>query len=280
MIKNLICSLLLLTNGYAYASTSTWVYNDTKGDIISCSECNRSRPIASLTKLMTAIVALEHDSDMSRPIKIGAGSKIPPGITTRGDLFAAMLVRSDNKASEILANDYPGGRKAFIRAMNQKAKQLDMTAARFVDPSGLSAGNVATIGEVSTLVQVAATQPIIADTSVLKQVEVKNRKYRVILDNTNKMLLADFDSIKISKTGYTSASGWSLAVILEHQGQRFVVIVLGAESKEKRYELAKNLIQKHHKDIEFDVAQTQNRVYNNSVIINWILGLFGYERKQ
>lgn len=62
--------------------------------------------------------------------------------------------------------------------------------------------------------------------------------------------------------------------------QQVVVIVLGAESKEKRYELAKQLIQTHSKDIEFDVAQTEKRMYNNSVIINWILGLFGYERKQ
>lgn len=271
--------LASLITGSVGASTSTWVYNDTKGEIISCSEGNRSRPIASLTKLMTAIIALEHDSDMSRPVKIGAGSKIPPGITTRGDLFAAMLVRSDNKASEILAEQYPGGRKAFIKAMNQKAKQLQMTSAKFVDASGLSSGNVATIGEVSTLVQVAATQPIIADSSVLKQVEVKNQKYKVILDNTNKMLLADYDSIKISKTGYTNAAGWSLAVIMEHQGQRFVVIVLGAENKEKRYNLAKNLIQKHHKDIEVDIAQPVERVYTNS-FYNWILEMFGYERKQ
>ena len=271
--------LASLITGSVNASTSTWVYNDTKGEIITCSDCNRSRPIASLTKLMTAIVALEHDSDISRSVRIGAGSKIPPGITTRGDLFAAMLVRSDNKASEILAEQYPGGRKAFIKAMNQKAKQLEMTSAKFVDASGLSAGNVATIGEVSTLVQVAATHPIIADSSVLKQVEVKNLKYKVILDNTNKMLLTDYDSIKISKTGYTNAAGWSLAVIMEHQGQRFVVIVLGAENKEKRYNLAKNLIQTHHKDIEFDVAQTEKRVYTIN-FYNWILELFGYERKQ
>jgi D-alanyl-D-alanine endopeptidase (penicillin-binding protein 7) len=278
-MKLTIAILAFVITGNAAAVTSTWVYNDTKGNIVMCDNCNKVRPIASLTKLMTAIVALEHNSDMSQPVKIGGGSKIPPGITTRGDLFSAMLVRSDNKASEILAEQYPGGRRAFIRAMNAKARLLSLDSMRFVDPSGLSSGNVATVGEVATLIQIAATQPLIADTSVLRQVEVKNRKYRVILDNTNKMLLADFDSIKISKTGYTNASGWSLGVILEHQGQRFVVVVLGAPTKEKRYELAKKLIEKHIEDIEFDVAQTQERQYN-SVIVNWILELFGYGRKQ
>lgn len=278
-MKLFVAALSLIIAGTVSAKTSTWVYNDTKGEVVVCDNCNNLRPIASLTKLMTAIVALDYDSNMERPMKIGPGSRVPPGITTRGDLFAAMLVRSDNIASEILAEQYPGGRRAFVRAMNAKAKSLGMYSSRFVDPSGLSAGNVATIGEVSTLVQIAATQPIIADTSVLKQVEVKNRKYKVILDNTNKMLLADFDSIQISKTGYTNASGWSLAVILEHRGQRLVVVVLGAASKERRYDLAKTLIEKHIKDIEFDIAQTQQRQYN-SIIINWILELFGYDGKK
>lgn len=277
-MKLFVSILLFLISDTVSAVASTWVYNDTNGEIVVCDNCNRARPIASLTKLMTAIVALEHSRDMDQPIRIGRGSKIPPGITTRGDLFSAMLVRSDNKASEILAEQYPGGRRAFIRAMNMKAKALSLHSMRFVDPSGLSAGNVATVGEVATLIQLAAMFPLIADTSVLTQVEVKNRKYRVILDNTNKMLLADFESIRISKTGYTNASGWSLGVILEHQGQRFVVVVLGAPTKEKRYELAKKLIEKHLKDIEFDVAQTQQRQYN-SIIINWILELFGYGQK-
>lgn len=253
--------LLLVFSSHAYSKTaSTLIYDENKNDIISCTGCNTTRPIASLTKIMTALVALEYDSDLSKPVKIGGGSKIPPGITTRGDLFSAMLVRSDNKASELLAENYPGGRKAFIRAMNLKAKNLGMYYTRFVDPSGLNSNNISTIGEIATMIRVASLQPIISDTSILSQIEIKNKKYKILLENTNKALLADFSEIKFSKTGYTKASGWSVGMILERQGKRFVVIVLGAQSKEERYVLAKKLIHQHFAEIEHIVLIEQKTI--------------------
>lgn len=242
-------------------SSSTWVYNETKQELIQASEANTARPIASITKVMTALVALEYDSDMSKNIVVTSGSKLPAGINTRGDLFTAMLVRSDNHASEILASNYPGGRKSFIAAMNKKASDLGMLHARFVDPSGLGSGNVATVGEVATLIQVAALQPIIADISVLKEVEIKNKKYRVLLENTNKMLLASYEEIKFSKTGFTNAAGWNVAMILERRGQKFIVIILGAKNKVHRYEIAKSLIEKHFADIEYNLEQEKNKSF-------------------
>jgi len=250
---------------------STWIYNETTNSFIA-DNSNITRPIASLTKVMTALVALEHDSNMDRKIFVGKGSKLPPGLNTRGDVFSAMLVRSDNRASEILAEDYPGGRKAFIRAMNRRAEQLGMTATRFVDPSGLSAGNVSNVGSVAAMLQVAALQPIIADISVLPQVEINNKKYKVLLDNTNKMLIADFDEIKMSKTGFTNASGWSVGMILERQGQRFVVVVLGAQTKEQRYMLAKKLIQRHFAEIEYTKHIEQKEISLWQKAINKMFG--------
>jgi D-alanyl-D-alanine endopeptidase (penicillin-binding protein 7) len=242
---------------------STWIYDKTKGEIVLADNSNVIRPIASLTKIMTAMVALDYDSDMNRKIFVGHGSKLPPGLNTRGDLFAAVLVRSDNRAAEILAENYPGGRKAFIRAMNRKAVEIGMTHTRFVDASGLSAENVSNVGSVANMLQVASLYPVIADVSVLPQVEIKNRRYRVLLDNTNKALLARFEEIKLSKTGYTNASGWSVGMILERHGQRFIVVVLGAATKEQRYILARNLIQKRLDDIEYDLlAQEAERQYN------------------
>lgn len=251
---------------------STYIYDERKDEIIACTNCNITRPIASLTKIMTALVALEYDSNLNRSIRIGSGSKIPPGVTTRGDLFSAMLVRSDNKAADILAADYPGGRKAFIKAMNAKAKSLGMEFTRFVDPSGLSSGNVAKVGEVADLIRVAALYPIIADTSILDQVEVRNVRYKVLLDNTNKKLLADFNEIKFSKTGYTNASGWSVGMILERQGHRFVVVVLGAKNKTERYDLAKKMIHKHFSDIEHTLSSNEEKVSPWQKIIRWIFG--------
>jgi D-alanyl-D-alanine endopeptidase (penicillin-binding protein 7) len=242
---------------------STWIYDKTKGEIVLAEHSNVTRPIASLTKIMTAMVALDYDSDMNRKIFVGNGSKLPPGMNTRRDLFAAVLVRSDNRAAEILAENYPGGRKAFIQAMNRKAVEIGMTHTRFVDASGLSAGNISNVGSVANMLQVASLYPVIADVSVLPQVEIKNQRYRVLLDNTNKALLARFEEIKLSKTGYTNASGWSVGMVLERHGQRFIVVVLGAATKEQRYILARNLIQKRLDDIEYDLlAQEAERLYN------------------
>jgi len=255
--------LLAVSFSAAARQPSTWIYNKTNDQIISSSNSNVTRPIASLTKIMTAMVALDYDSDMGRKIFVGKGSKLPPGMNTRGDLFAAVLVRSDNRAAEILAENYPGGRNSFIKAMNRKAVEIGMTQTRFVDASGLSAGNVSNVGSVANMLQVASLYPVIADVSVLPQVEIKNQRYRVLLDNTNKMLLARFEEIKLSKTGFTTASGWSVGMILERHGQRFVVVVLGAENKTQRYELAKRLIERHFQDIEHDLlAQEAERQYN------------------
>ena len=149
------------------------------------------------------------------------------------------------------------GRTALVTGASAGMRTVSLTLR---PTSGLSSGNVAKIGEIGTLIRVAALQPIIADTSVLPQVEIKNKRYKVLLDNTNKMLLADFDEIKFSKTGFTSASGWSVGMILERQGQRFVVVVLGAKNKAERYELARKMVHKHFADIEHTVALEQENV--------------------
>ncbi len=247
--------LLISVNAHAKKYASTFVFDESKDDVVSASEANVTRPIASLTKVMTAIVALEYDANMNREMKIAGGSRLPAGVNLRGDVFTAMLVRSDNQAAEILASDYPGGRKAFIKAMNKKADELGMFSARFVDPSGLSSSNVATVGEVATMIRVAALQPILSDTSILQHVEIKKKKYKVILDNTNKKLLASFDEIKFSKTGFTNPAGWCVAMVIEKHGKRFVVVVLGANDKNHRYDLAKKLIEKHFSLIEQNIEE-------------------------
>ena len=273
VMKTGISVILLAASMSVWAKPpSTLIYDQGRNEIIECQECNIPRPVASLTKVMTAIIALEYDSNLSKPVRIGEGSKIPPGVTTRGDLFAAMLVRSDNQAAEILAQDYPGGRKAFITAMNRKARSLGMEFTKFVDPSGLGAGNMAKIGEMATLIKFAALQPIIADTTVLPQVEVKNKKYKVLLDNTNKMLIADFNEIKFSKTGFTGAAGWNVAMILERGGQRFVVIVLGARDKVERYNLARSMIIRHFADIEYTKVLEQKEISMYQKIIERMFG--------
>jgi len=222
----------------------TLVYDQIRDEIIESRDSGVPRPIASLTKMMTAIVALEHNSDLSTPVSVGSGSKIPPGIFTRGDLFSAMIVQSDNVAAEMLAEDYPGGRYAFIYAMNAKAQSLGMEFTTFVDPTGRSAENVAKISEISTLVQAAALHPFIENTSVLPQIEITNQDNSVLLDNINKQLIEEFDEIKFSRCGYIGAAGFNVAMILENENSRFVIIIMGARDRIERYNLAKTIIRR------------------------------------
>lgn len=255
---------------YATKTPSTLIYNENKKEIISVSEDNVVRPIASLTKIMTAIVAYEQDSDLTKTLNIGSNSRLPPGINTRADLFTALLVRSDNAVAEILAKHYPGGRSEFIKAMNSKAESLGLTNTKFVDPSGLGKGNVSTVTEVSSMIREISKYPVLLDTSILRQVEIKNKKYKVLLENTNKMLLASFEEIKFSKTGFTNPAGWSVGMILERHGQRFIVVILGAKNKEERYDIAKALITRYFADIEYQVdVEKQNKSIMQKML-DWI----------
>jgi len=271
-MKIFLLLLILSSPVVAAKQPSTLIYDLNKDQIVECKECNVPRPIASLTKVMTALVALEHDSDFSKPVKISKGHRLPPGINSRGDLFTAMLVRSDNYSADLLAEQYPGGRKEFIRAMNRRANELEMYSTKFVDPTGLSSGNIATIGEVSTMIKVAALQPIIADTSILDQVEIKNKRYKVLLSNTNRLLLADFNEIKFSKTGFTNSAGWNVGMILERHDRRFLVIVLGARDKVHRYNLAKEMIHRHFAEIEHIKTLEQKEISMWQKILDQMFG--------
>jgi D-alanyl-D-alanine endopeptidase (penicillin-binding protein 7) len=242
---------------------STLIFNETKDEFVIGHNLNVDRPIASLTKIMTAMVALDYDGNLQRKIKITGSNKIPSGEYTREELLTAMLVRSDNAASEAIANDYPGGRKAFIKAMNVKAEKIGMVFTKFVDPSGLSAHNRSTATSVGIMLQVSALYPFILDSSVKKQINIKKKNYSILLDNTNRLLLYDFDEIILSKTGFTSSSGWSVAMVLEKNDQRFSVVVLGAPTKEARYELAKKMILTYFQDLALE--KDEKDMYNKTI---------------
>jgi len=252
-LKIIIVSVLV-ASGWANAATSVWVYNQTQDTIVLNQQANTVRPIASITKLMTAIVALDHDAGLARKIKLSnrAGSYLPTGQYTRRQLFDAMLVRSDNAAAETLAEDYPGGRVAFLRAMNRRAAGLGMSSTRFQDPSGLSRNNTGTAGDVGTLVTTAGAYPLIREISVQRQIQIEShfkKRIRVIsLPNTNQPLLFDFDNIQVSKTGFTNPAGWCIALLVEKNKQTFAVVVLGAENKSKRLSTVQDLMYNHVSD--------------------------------
>lgn len=257
MVKYLFI-LLLAFCSVATARESTLIIDTTSNLVVHGRDYNRVRPIASVTKLMTAVVALNHSFDMNKLLRMSGrvGGYLPPGLYTRQELLDAMLVRSDNAAAETLAADYPGGRRAFIKAMNNTARDLGLKHTRFVDPSGLGIGNVSTAMEVAKLTQAAAKFDWIKESSTKPQTQI----HRTSLKNTNTPLLFKHNSIVTSsKTGFTRPAGFCVALSLEKYDSKYIVVVLGSTSPTSRFNTANHLINTH-------VAKTPFREYNLSKI--------------
>jgi len=247
--------LLILTLLFAFSTahardTSIYVYNETLDRVEHQRNSTQYRSIASITKLMTAMVALDHSKDLFRqlPLSTMVKSNLPRGQYTRQDLFTAMLVRSDNAAAETLAADYPGGRREFIWRMNQQAKEWGINAT-FRDPTGLNPGNMATAGDVGTLAVYAANYWVIRDASVKKTVafesKFKKKLRKIQLNNTNRPLLMEFDEIIASKTGYTGSAGYCVVLVVQHERQRRVIVVLGERNKSRRTDTVQDIMYNH-----------------------------------
>jgi D-alanyl-D-alanine endopeptidase (penicillin-binding protein 7) len=222
------------------------------GQIIKGQNVDRVRGLASITKLMTAIVALDHNTDMDKMLTLSnkAGSRLPRREYTRGELFHAMLIKSDNGAAETIAADYPGGRDRFISAMNERATLMGLKNTHFNDPTGLNIGNVSTADDVANLVVGAAYYPQIRRISTKEEstilIQVKRKERPVVLSNTNKVLLHEFDSILLSKTGFTNPAGFCVAILIEQQVKNEirhqVIVVMGAKNTTQRVDTVKRMM--------------------------------------
>ena len=222
------------------------------GQIIKGQNIDRVRGLASITKLMTAIVALDHNTDMDKMLTLSnkAGSKLPRREYTRGELFHAMLIKSDNGAAETIAADYPGGRDRFISAMNERATLMGLKNTHFNDPTGLNIGNVSTADDVANLVVGAAYYPQIRRISTKEEstilIQVKRKERSVVLNNTNRVLLHEFDSILLSKTGFTNPAGFCVAILIEQQVKNEihhqVIVVMGAKNTTQRVDTVKRIM--------------------------------------
>ena len=238
-MKQFVTALLVLFSLSVYATPATLVYDLSSGQIVSQQGDNTQRPIASLSKIMTAMVVLDSTASLSERLTINnrrAATQLPRREYSRLDLLHAMLVRSDNAAAETLAENHPGGRSVFMSAMNSKAVELNMPNTQFNDPSGLSVFNVSTPQEVKEMFKAALQYDLIRSISTLKEVQLPaQKKQRAIsLFNTNFTTLSQFKDIVVSKTGFTNPAGFCMGLILNRQGHEFIVIVLGEKNKAQR----------------------------------------------
>jgi len=210
-------------------TATSWLVADGSGNIIESVNADQQRSIASITKLMTAMIVLDAGQDLDEKIN---------GVTRR-DLLQLMLVKSDNQAAEALCVNYPTGRSGCITAMNWKAQILDLHNTRYADPSGLNVMNVSTAHELVTLVIASSKYPEIVTASNTAHGKIKKKKHNFSFNNTNP-LVATKDFI-VSKTGYIRAAGGCIVMMLDTQiGQR-IVIVLNSKNTRTRIPEANRL---------------------------------------
>ena len=244
-MKKLFLICLLCSNAFA---TTQYVYNVTKDEVVIDYASELVRPIASVTKLMTAIVVIESHASMTE--KIPYKGFLGTAARSRGELLSVMLVKSDNQAAEALAKSYYGGRVGFINAMNYKAKEIGMSHTTYEDPSGIGHENQSTARDLTILLQYAYgydTMREIASTqsfSVVEPSKKKNKNRVILVNNTNIRLLHDFKEIEISKTGFTNSAGKCLAMYLTKNGERYTIVILGEKNTQSVQKVGRNIIEK------------------------------------
>ncbi|WP_246232346.1 D-alanyl-D-alanine endopeptidase [Usitatibacter rugosus] len=225
------------------ASSAVMVFDPQTGRTLYSKNADEAHPIASITKLMTAMIVLDSKLDLEEPIALsnddidtlkGTKSKLPLGTHfRRDDLLRIALVASDNRAASALGRSYPGGLPAFVDAMNAKAKALGLGNTTFVDSSGLNPGNVSSPQDLAKLVSAASSYPLIREYSTTPALDVTlpNSKRKIGFVNTNALVRASDWQIGLSKTGYINEAGKCLVMHAMIANQPIVIVLLDSWGK-------------------------------------------------
>jgi D-alanyl-D-alanine endopeptidase (penicillin-binding protein 7) len=224
--------------GPSLKSAGVLVFDPTTGQTLYSKNADEVTPIASITKVMTAMVVLDAKLALDEPVQIttedidllkNTRSRLPIGSHfRRDDLMRLSLMASDNRAASALGRNYPGGLPAFVDAMNKKASELGLTHTRFVDSSGLAPGNVSSAGDLGKLVAAASQYELIREYSTTEAVNVTlpDSKRKLSFVNTNRLVRGGDWQIGLSKTGYISESGMCLVMQAMIANQPVVIVLL------------------------------------------------------
>ncbi|HLN48104.1 MAG TPA: D-alanyl-D-alanine endopeptidase [Steroidobacteraceae bacterium] len=232
-------------------STSVLIFDPSDSSVLYSRNSDVAAPIASITKLMTALVVLDAKQPLDEPLEItqaeqdlpkGGYSRLTIGtVLTRGDLMHLALMSSENRAAHALGNHYPGGMPAMVSAMNAKAAALGMTTAHFVDPTGLSSENVASPEDLSKLVIAASQNPTIREYSTDRRYKVRVRRHLVEFRNTDNLVANPTWNIIVQKTGYIAEAGRCLVMEAVIEGRDVVIVLLDSLGKYTRVADAKRV---------------------------------------
>ncbi len=227
-------------------SSAALVVDEQTGEILYDKNANAVVPIASITKLMTAMVTLDAGLPGDEEIEIeqdevaatkGAGlrSNLRPGAKlTRDRLLELALMASENRAAAALGRTYPGGTDAFVQAMNNKAAELDMADSRFVEPTGLSSANVSSAGDLAKLVRAAKGYAQIREYTTQPSTTLRICKRPVTYLNTNGLVRSGRWEIGLSKTGFIRDAGRCLVMQANVAARSVIIVLLDSAGKYTR----------------------------------------------
>lgn len=239
-----LAALMFCVSGYAQtaevqlASVHAAVARLADGELQVAKHADRQAPIASITKLMTAMVVLDAKQDLNewltvqpREQQLGktAWTRMRNGSQAkRSDLLHIALMSSENIACDVLARHFPGGLQAFVEAMNSKAKALGMQDTVFFDPAGLSPNNLSTAADLVKMVRAAHQYDVIREvtTSTFHQVTFRKPRYSLQYGNTNPLVRSSRWDVALSKTGYLSEAGRCLVMVSQINGEPTVLVLL------------------------------------------------------
>lgn len=216
---------------------------DAEGNVIYGKDADTVRPIASITKLMTAMVVLDSGLDLDERIAVTkadrdtirmTGSRLEYGATlSRREMLLLAVMSSENRAAAALGRNFPGGTRAFVEQMNAKAADLDMSRSHFADPAGLRSENQSTARDLGRMISAAQGYELIREASTTTQLQVRPFRDRGPLNyvNTNRLLKNQTWDIALSKTGFLNESGRCLVMQATIEGEPVSIVLLNSFGK-------------------------------------------------
>ena len=224
-------------------SSVALVVNQDTDEVLFEKNTHAVLPIASITKLMTALVTVEANLPLDEELTVTQNevvranirSNLRPGMTmTRDTALHLALMSSENRAAQLLGRTYPGGLDAFVEAMNAKARMLGMSDSHFADPTGLSPDNRSSANDLVRLVKAAYEHDVIREHSISGELALPVGRRVVRYGNTNRLTANPDWDIGLQKTGYISAAGRCLVMQAVVEGQRVVMVLLDSVGKYSR----------------------------------------------
>lgn len=239
-----VAGLHTVEDPLALKSSVAYVLDQDTNEVLFSKNPQAVLPIASITKLMTALVVVEAGLSLDEKLTVTQDdvdtekftrSRLAVGTTlTRGDMLHLALMASENRAAHALGRHYPGGLEAFVAAMNAKAQSLGMTDTHYVEPTGLSSRNQSSAADLAKLVAVTSQVPLLRDLSTSREARVALGKRLVQFRSTNGLLSNPLWDIGLQKTGFINEAGKCLVMQARMAGRQLIMVFLDSSGKASR----------------------------------------------